>query len=110
MMTSASSTTSAKLFLSLLIAFNAAPVCEATGAIGLGAHWTPFQTRIKSPDDTCDTSSFMFAGTELHRSPSSSMGAVATEDPKEAAQAVEEVPPEVTDESDWETTFAAGVY
>jgi len=106
-MSSSSSATSAKLVISLLIVFNVTRFCEATitvGITGVTTTWTPF---VRSPDETCDMASFIFAGTELHRSPSA---AVATEETRAKATATEEVPPEVTEDSDWETTFAAGVY
>jgi len=62
---------------------------------------------VRSPDETCDVASFIFAGTELHRSPS---GMVPPEETRTIAHAVEEVPPQVTEDSSWETTFSAGVY
>jgi len=111
-MSSALSATSAKLVLSLLIVFNVTRFSEATLAVGITgvtASWSPSQTLVRSPDDKIDVASFIFAGTELHRSPSS-MAAVAIDEKGAAAATVEEVPPQVTDESDWEATFTAGVY
>jgi len=110
----------------MVLMLNILDSCEASSAIAavasLGAFaswsaheplratasWKPSQVLVKSPDDFSDEASLIFTGTEVHRS--ASRGAVVEEETKTSVPEVEEVPPQVTEESSWENIFGAGVY
>jgi len=113
-MMSASRTT-ADTALPLVLVFLIASCCEATSANGIthgAATWRASPTSVPSLSEPSDVASFMFVGTELRRSPSSTIAAVSTEEMPTKAAATEEVAPRVAegDESTWEATFAAGVF
>lgn len=104
--------------------------CEASSAIAITAalgafaswnhrnplqatmSWKPSQVMVKSPDEFSDEASLIFTGTEVHRSASSRTGPPeeTKEETRSSVPEVEEVPPQVTDESSWEHIFGAGVY
>lgn len=118
----ASTSSTAVIALAMpLLTLHLSSHCEAASSVGIAgsaATWRASNPSVRSPEDTCDVASFIFAGTELHRSPSSGIPAGAQAATSSTVSVVPgaarptEVAPLLPDaeESGWEATFAVGVF
>lgn len=104
----------------MLIVLHLSARAEAASDVRSAGGATTWRTSVDSPEETEDVSSFIFAGSEMHRSPSSGLAQGAVSDASATAAAMPsarptEVAPQLLEEEErvleaWEATFAAGVF